>query len=104
MDFEKIKEFNVHQRDLMNKLNKKQKRKAELSIELKEVMQDIENTDNKEYKRELKAIKNEIKTASDDIRIYKDNIKNLQFIINILSYIGDDEMIVKVKNNILKDE
>ena len=101
MDFTKINEYSVYKRNLMNTLNKQQKRKSELDIEQKEVKEEMKSHgDNPEYKRQLKSVKDELKEVSDDIRILKDDIKHISYIINILSYIGDDEKIVEVKNNI----
>ena len=101
MSFEKINEFDKYRRELLNKLNLNLKKKSELTLRQKEISEDYEHSNkNVELKRELDAIKKELKTVSLDITKLKNDVKHIDPIIKILSYIGEDEIINDVKNNI----
>ena len=103
MNFDRINEFDKHRRDVLNLINTRTKRKSELTLQQKEIENDLVGLNGNvetEYKRQLKIIKDEFKIISFDIKKFKEDVRQLNYIINILSYIGDDDIIVDGKNNI----
>ena len=101
MSFEKINEFDKCKREILNQIQQKQQQRVELSIKERETIKELETSNgNKEVKRSLKQIRAEAKVLTEVVKKLHNDVKQINHIIAVLSYGGENDVVNDVKNKI----
>ena len=102
-EFKTINEFDEYKRSLTNKLISLTREKQKIMNEIKEADNQLvmaNNTVKINLKAQIKDHRFDVKNLNEKIRFMKNDIKHIDFIIKLLSYEGDDEKILNVRDAI----